>query len=70
MSEPDPLLSPKDLHRRESKFGIQMQRRHREAGDFIPHLVIANRVFYRESAIKKWFDEQEAKAAGRSQDDS
>jgi hypothetical protein len=66
--ETDRLLSPTDLHRLEPKFGLERQRRHREAGDFIPHVVLGNRVFYRESSYRKWLAEQEAKTTGKGQE--
>jgi hypothetical protein len=64
MPEPDELLSPKDLRRLHPKFGLQFQRNHRAAGDFIPHLCIGNRIFYMRSSVTKFLAEQEAKATG------
>lgn len=59
----DELLSPTDLRRLVPKFGLAFQRNHREAGDFIPHLSIGNRIFYRRSSVSKFLAEQEAKTA-------
>ncbi len=61
----DAFLSPTDLHRRVNKFGLAMQRNHRKAGDFpIPHEVIGNRTYYRESDVAAFIaGQQEAKAA-------
>ena len=64
MSEPDELLSPTDLRRLEPKFGLQFQRNHREAGDFVPHVRIGNRIFYRRSSVEKFLADQEAAHRG------
>lgn len=68
--ETDPLLSPMDLKRLQPKFGLERQRRHRAAGDFIPHISVGNRVFYRRSAVEKWLDAQEAKTSGGGADET
>jgi hypothetical protein len=62
MPEPDELLSPNDLRRDNPRWGIQFQRTHRAAGDFVPHIQIGSRIFYRRSSVEKFLAEQEAKA--------
>jgi hypothetical protein len=69
MSEPDPLLTPMDLKRRDNKFGVALQRKYRKAGGFIPHIVLGNRIFYRTSSVEKWLAEQEAKVRGGATND-
>jgi hypothetical protein len=66
MPEPDDdeMLTPMDLKRLKPKFGLALQRKQREAGEFIPHIRIGNRYFYRRSSVEKWLAEQEAKASG------
>ena len=60
----DDLLTPADLFRENPCWGIQFQRAHRAAGDFVPHIRIGDRIFYRRSTVEKWLAEQEAKASG------
>jgi hypothetical protein len=57
----DELLSPTDLHRKVPKFGLEFQRAHREAGDFIPHIRLGSRIFYRLSSVTKFLEDQESK---------
>ncbi len=55
-----PVFSPQELHRRVPQFGIQMQRHHRQAGDFpIPHTSVGNRIYYRRSSVDRFLAEQE-----------
>lgn len=68
MSEFDPLLSPTDLRRLEPKFGVALQRKRRKAGDFIPHIQINNRYFYRLSSVKRWLADQEVKTVAPAAD--
>ena len=69
MPESDPLLSPQELRRKVPKFGLRFQHNHREAGDFIPHIKIGNRFFYRLSAVEKFLADREARSAGGDHDD-
>ena len=59
MPEHDPLVSPPELHRMEPKFSVAMQREHRKAGDFIPHIQIGTRIYYRLSSIRRFLAEKE-----------
>jgi hypothetical protein len=68
MPESDPLLSPQELRRKVPKFGLRFQHNHREAGDFIPHIKIGNRFFYRLSSVEKFLAESETN--GGSHDDA
>ena len=61
MSEPDPLMTPMDLKHREPKLGVALQRKYRNAGGFIPHISLGNRILYRTSSVAKWLADQEAK---------
>ena len=64
MSESDPILGPKDLHRKIKAFGLEFQRAHREAGDFpIPHFRVGRRIFYRLSSVERFLAEQETAGA-------
>jgi hypothetical protein len=55
----DPLISPQELRSRHPHFGLRRQRNHRVAGDFIPHIKIGNRIFYRLSSVEKFLQEME-----------
>ena len=55
----DPLISPQELRRRHPHFGLRRQRNHRVASDFIPHIKIGNRIFYRLSSVEKFLSESE-----------
>jgi hypothetical protein len=55
----DDILTPNDLYREHPCWGIQFQRAHRAAGDFIPHLRIGSRIFYRRSVVNKFLAENE-----------
>ena len=64
MPESDILITPQELRRKEPKFGLTFQRKHRVAGDFIPHIRIGNRIFYRLSSVEKFLAENEAQNGG------
>lgn len=56
---PDGVLTPVELSHKYPQWGVAMQRRHREAGDFIPHIQIGNRIYYRLSTIETFLAERE-----------
>jgi hypothetical protein len=60
----DKLITPQELRRMEPKFGLAFQRKHRAAGDFIPHIRIGNRNFYRLSSVEKFLAEAETQGGG------
>jgi hypothetical protein len=67
--ETDPLITPMELKRREPKFGLALQRKHRVVGDFIPHIQIGNRIFYRLSSVEKFLAEKETTQGDGGQGD-
>jgi hypothetical protein len=64
MPEEDTLISPQELRRMHPHFGLRLQREHRMAGDFIPHIRIGNRIFYRLSSVEKFLAESETGSGG------
>ncbi len=63
----DDLLTPADLYRENPCWGIQIQRRHRAAGDFVPHIQIGTRIFYRRSSVDKFLAENEKRGGNREE---
>ena len=60
----DTLITPQELRRIHPHFGLRMQRVHRVAGDFIPHITIGNRIFYRLSSVERFLAESETNGGG------
>ena len=68
MPENDTLLSPHELMRLHPHFGLRLQRERRRAGDFIPHIIVGRRIYYRLSSVEKFLAESETN--GGSHDDA
>jgi len=65
----DILITPQELRLREPKFGLALQRKYRVAGEFIPHIRLGNRIFYRLSSVEKFLSEKETQGGGDADDD-
>jgi hypothetical protein len=70
MPENDTLLSPHELMRLHPHFGLRLQRERRRAGDFIPHIIVGRRIYYRLSSVEKFFADSEAQNGGGNDDAS
>jgi hypothetical protein len=68
MPESDILISPEELRRMHPHFGLRLQREHRVAGDFIPHIKIGNRIFYRLSSVEKFLADSETSGGNHDND--
>jgi hypothetical protein len=55
----DDLLTPADLYREHPCWGLQFQHAHRVIGDFVPHIRIGSRIFYRRSSVERFLAESE-----------
>jgi hypothetical protein len=64
MPQNDTLLSPHELMRLHPHFGLRLQRERRKAGDFIPHIRVGHRIYYRRSSVEKFLAESETQNGG------
>ena len=57
------VLTTRDIEKL-LKIPRQTQMDLRARGGFIPHFFAGHKVLYRKDAVRRWIEEQEAKAAG------